>query len=330
MPEGEAIPEDFNRPEDAPAPEHTQWGAYLIETLYPKFKSLKGYQARVLLDGARDHHERWNGSGAPFGKAEAKIGFLGRMVALADELDHRAMVKKSEDPVGDVLKELKAEAEAGKFDPELFRAFRASAPSLRRVFNASRDTAAAVPVTATWIRRRSGRPMELQYREARERERGEAVWLAEMRLRGTKGGTEPYDELRQQIAARKFGAQLGEYFLYELCDALRRFATCGAESARAIVELPEAWYTQKNLAEIVRETMDDEAVSPEQVRFLIPDAVLKRPGKQFAANRAECAEAGIVLLTREELNALLTEERGALQREDEIAGAAIAKEGRVT
>lgn len=309
-----------------PEPEHTRWGEYLIAQLYPRFKSLKGFEARMLLDGARDHHERFDGSGRPFGKAGQRIGFMGRIVAMADELDHRAMMKKCEDPVGEVLKEFRAEVQEGKYDPDMLRAFSASAASLRKAFDKNRGDAAAIPATGTWIKRRSGRPMELRYRLAREAG-GAPVWIAEMRFKGAKGTLTPYDDLKQLIAARKLGAKLGDYFLYELCDALRRFETCGAPGARAVVELPEGWYTRRGLAKAAARILADEGLAPERVCFLLPAELEKRESKQLAANRAECAEAGIVLLTQGELAERLAPERGGELSEDEIAGKAIAAGG---
>lgn len=309
-----------------PEPEHTRWGEYLIAQLYPRFKSLKGFEARMILDGARDHHERFDGSGSPFGKEGQRIGFMGRIVAMADELDHRAMEKKCEDPVGEVLKELRAEAKAGKFDPEMLRAFSASAASLRKAFDRNRGEAVAIPATGTWIKRRSGRPMELCYRLAREID-GAPIWFAEMRFKGAKGALTPYDDLKPLISARKLGAKLGDYFLYELCDALRRFETCGAESKNAVVELPENWYTRRSLAKVVLQILTDEELSPTQIRFLLPAEVERRGGKQLETNLTECTAAGIVLLGQSGLSERLTPERGEELREDEIAERAIAAGG---
>ena len=304
---------------------HTRWGVRMIEELYPRFKSLRAFEQRILTEGARDHHERWDGGGEPMGKTGPKIGYLGRFVAIANELDHRAMESRSEDPIGDVLKDFLRESGSGRFDPEILRAFRACGPSLRRVFNSGRKQSAATPVTDTWIRRRSGRPMRLEYRAARETD-GTPVWLAEMRFRGAKGAYFPFDDLREKIADAKEGDRIGTYFLYELCDALRRFETCGAEHTRAYVELPPLWYGQKGLEKAAGRALSDEGIAPERIALILPDAAVKKGGKTLETNRTAMAEAGFRLLTAEELGGALTEERGELLTEDDIVAAALGTE----
>ena len=316
---------------ELPPPDHSLWGAYLIRNLYPRFKQQKTYHQRMLLNGAGEHHERMNGTGQPWQKEGKAIGYLGRIVAIADELDHRAMKKRSEDPIGAVLRELKAEAARGLFDENFVKCFSASAASLRRTFDQYRTEAQAIPVAEPWIKRRDSRPMELRYELCRDRAENAPVWLAQIFVRDTKSAYIPYDAVRSLIASRKLGAQLGTYHLYELCDALRRFEVCGAEGTAAAIELPEGWYSQKKLAAQIAQVLADEEVAPERIRFLLPASLLEKPNKGFAENREACAAAGYRFLTPEEAaKALERSDKPSLLTEDAIAVAAISRSARAS
>ena len=132
--------------------------------------------------------------------------------------------------------------------------------------------------------------------------------------------------MREKIAESKEGDRLGTYFLYELCDALRRFETCGAAHNRAYVELPPLWYGQKGLEKAAGRVLSDEGIPPERITFVLPDAAVKKGGKTLEANRMAMAAAGLRLLTTEELGGALTEERGELLTEDDIVAAALGTE----
>ena len=306
--------------EEAPAMDHTQWGAYLIRRLYPKFKQLKSYHQRMMTDGAADHHERMDGSGKPWGKADKAVGYLGRIVAIADELDHRAMVKRSEDPIGDVLKEMKEE---GGYDPNFLKCFSAGAASLRRTFDAYRSMTSAVKQEEAFIKRRPGRTMELWYRPIRERHTENRLWQGEMRFRGSKGEYTSYEETRKLINSRKLGEPIGNYFLYELCDAVRRFKTCGVECYGGVIELPEGWFSQKNPVAALDTIMADEGLGREELCLIIPEDLLVKPTKQFTKNREALVKKGYVLLTPNEVMKALAPEAEALRQEDDIVSAAL-------
>ena len=99
---------------------------------------------------ARTHHERWNGSGYPFGLMGEEIPLSGRICAIADVFDALTSDRpyKVRWSVDDALTEL--ENEAGKqFDPTLVKAFLTLGPELRREYGeAPAPTApAASPVS---------------------------------------------------------------------------------------------------------------------------------------------------------------------------------------
>ena len=93
--------------------DHTVSGQEIIEALYPDFDRLKPYHQRMLRQGAGDHHEFMDGSGKPNKKIGREIGYMGRFIAIADEVDHRAMTLRTENPIADALKQIRSEIELG-------------------------------------------------------------------------------------------------------------------------------------------------------------------------------------------------------------------------
>ena len=280
---------------ETPVPkEHTQHGAEIVSELYPDFRKLKGTERKLILDGIRDHHERMDGSGGPFGKVQRENSYAGRVVALADVLDHRAMTLRSEDPIADVLDGMRQEVREGKLDPEFYRAFRSCRAKLKKIFEANSAGAAAVPAAEPWIRRKASRPLELKYR--RGTADGADIWRAEMFFKNTAENDHRYADVRHIVSAKKLGVKMGDYFLYELCDTLRRFDACGVLPDRAALMLPETWYSQKKLAQHIQEILTDEEIPPERILLLLPKELTEKPGKTLSENLAACAEAGLHLI----------------------------------
>ena len=80
---------------------------------------------------ALTHHERWDGSGYPFGLRGDKIPVAGRICAICDVFDALCSKRPYKDPwtTDEALAEI--ERESGKhFDPELVEAFLRIAPEL--------------------------------------------------------------------------------------------------------------------------------------------------------------------------------------------------------
>jgi putative two-component system response regulator len=120
---GKFTPEEFEQMK-----RHTTLGAVF----------LGGSQTEILQIAERialTHHEKWDGSGYPYGQAGADIPLEGRMVALADVFDALTTPRPYKSTMSfekalDVLK-----AEAGKhFDPACVDAFLKSEEAARKVF----------------------------------------------------------------------------------------------------------------------------------------------------------------------------------------------------
>lgn len=112
--------------------EHTVIGARMFE----------GSNSPILkaaADICRSHHEKWNGSGYPFGLKGDQIPLFGRILALVDVFDALLSKRcyKEAWEYEQVLKHIKADA--GKhFDPHLVNVFLRIQPQLKHIYESSR------------------------------------------------------------------------------------------------------------------------------------------------------------------------------------------------
>lgn len=99
---------------------------------------------------ALNHHEKWDGSGYPAGRAGYSIPLSGRLAAVADFVDALGMRARHRDALGeDRIFTLLALASGMQFDPEVVRAMHAVRPQLARVHAlAARHAAEAGTVAA--------------------------------------------------------------------------------------------------------------------------------------------------------------------------------------
>jgi HD-GYP domain-containing protein (c-di-GMP phosphodiesterase class II) len=102
---------------------HPEWGGYIIdESTLPAQRSEELiYQCWQV---AMFHHERWDGSGYPYGLAGEDIPFAARVVAILDVYDalaHRRSYKRahSHGTAVDIIRS----SQAGQFDPRLVPVF---------------------------------------------------------------------------------------------------------------------------------------------------------------------------------------------------------------
>ena len=103
---------------------------------------------QVSREIALSHHERWDGSGYPYGIEGDAIPLTGRIVAIADVFDALTTVRpyKQAWPVEDAVKLI--ESEAGKhFDPRLVRLFKQVLPQILKIKEQYEEGPGAFPET---------------------------------------------------------------------------------------------------------------------------------------------------------------------------------------
>ena len=119
---GKLTPEEF-----AIMKTHTLIGGELLSSSSSKFM----YMAREI---ALTHHEKWNGSGYPYGLKETEIPTIGRICCVCDVFD--ALLTKRPYKRAWTLEETIQEIERGNgtlFDPDMVEAFLKIMPQIREI-----------------------------------------------------------------------------------------------------------------------------------------------------------------------------------------------------
>ena len=288
--------------------DHTIHGKELFLELYPDVNRMLVTDKNMIMGGITEHHERLNGSGTPYGLKEDKLSYMGRIVGIADMLDHIAMTITSENPIGEALKAMKPLVETGVIDKDFFRAFTGSGAKLKKVFRrGAGDDASALPVVDAWIRRRPSRPMSLVYKKAELK--GRNVYYAEMRFKGNKGNDLKYDEISKTLRAGKLINHLAEYFTYELLDALNRFRICGIETDAMVIYFPDAVMKTFGIAGKIKQALLDEKISPDDIIIVYSNEI---------RNVKSLNDIGVEVLTEVELDTYLVIKDDEFKDEEDI------------
>lgn len=87
----------------------------------------------ALIQGVLCHHERWDGSGYPFGLKERQIPLSAQVVALADVYDALISVRPYKEALShEQAMSMISEGQCGAFSPEMIRVLTYAGPLLER------------------------------------------------------------------------------------------------------------------------------------------------------------------------------------------------------
>ena len=112
----------FSPEETALYRKHSLDGAQLVRQLLEPEKRYSAKELNYIVEGVMDHHERWDGTGFPDGRAGENSSIFARLLAVADALDHYSMEKHSEQPLEFALNKIKDNA-GTQFDPLVVRGY---------------------------------------------------------------------------------------------------------------------------------------------------------------------------------------------------------------
>lgn len=114
---GKLSPEEFEIIKN-----HTILGGKTLDAICQK--SPTNHHLRIGRDIAYDHHEKYDGSGYPFGKKDGEISLAGRIVSLADAYDtitSRRCYKEASSH--DEAREIIKKDSGSHFDPDMVESF---------------------------------------------------------------------------------------------------------------------------------------------------------------------------------------------------------------
>lgn len=116
--------------------EHTNIGADILVDLKEDLQIFGKDFYQMAIDVTRHHHEKWDGSGYPYGLKGEDIPLSARIIAIADVFDALSSKRpyKEAMPFDEAVKLIK-EGSGSHFDPELVSVFINCLPKIRKIYD---------------------------------------------------------------------------------------------------------------------------------------------------------------------------------------------------
>ncbi|MBR6521646.1 MAG: EAL domain-containing protein [Oscillospiraceae bacterium] len=248
---------DFSPEEIALYHKHAADSARMVYALGVRDQQIDEEEWTMAREALASHHERWNGAGYPAKLSGKNIHILGRILAVANALDHFAAEKRSEQPMEYAIEQIHARSRT-MYDPKVVELLKPAKSKLKRIFNSYLSQSRAIPTTETFIRRSSTRPFALWYRPiAQRKDEQTEAYEAVIRFRDKKEWQE-YDAVSHLIRREKMENELGIYMMIEACDTINRLDTCRIPAEYVALELPTGWLNRRgayhDVAQVLAET----------------------------------------------------------------------------
>lgn len=287
---------DFTPEEIALYRKHTADGAKLAEGILSGNSEKNQTELNIIREGIKSHHEQWDGRGFPFGSREGAIPITGRIISLANALDHIAVQTHSEKPFEYALEQVAA-GSGTLFDPILVSIARDSRIKLKRVFTRFIHQSRAIPKTNPIIRRRTARPFSLWYRPIADvRRNTTAAFEAEMRFREKDKEWIKYSEVEHIVRKEGMLFDLGAYFLVELCDTLTRMDASGIPAGFIAFAPPPGWLNRRGLYKEVSSILGDTQTEASRLCIEITAEMWKARTKTMQENLKKISQLGCSIL----------------------------------
>jgi HD-GYP domain-containing protein (c-di-GMP phosphodiesterase class II) len=110
--------------------EHTKNGAYILST----------YPNPMAKQIALSHHEKWDGTGYPFGMSNQMIPLCARIVAIADVYDALRMKRSYKESFNhEKTKDIILKLSSTQFDPDIVEFFNKNNAAFDKIFSSLID-----------------------------------------------------------------------------------------------------------------------------------------------------------------------------------------------
>ena len=285
----------FSPEETALYRKHSLDGAQLVRQLLEPEKRYSAKELNYIVEGVMDHHERWDGTGFPDGRAGENSSIFARLLAVADALDHYSMEKHSEQPLEFALNKIKDNA-GTQFDPLVVEMLMGMKGRIKRIFTSHIAQSRAIPVTETFIRRSGNRPFELWYRPVVDRKKETPVaFEAVIRFRNKREWMD-YPEVDESIRREKLAQELGIYMTLEACDMLTRLDACGITAEYIALELPTGWLNRRGAWRDIQQVLTDTEIAASRLCFDIGERTMANRTPTMQENLKKLVELGCRIL----------------------------------
>lgn len=114
---------------------HTMYGAWVLKAAEETVRKRGRNIFQMGIEIAESHHEKWDGSGYPYGKAGEEIPLSARIVAVADVFDALTSKRPYKEPYSfEKSYELIIEGSCRHFDPDIIKSFVDNKDKIREVY----------------------------------------------------------------------------------------------------------------------------------------------------------------------------------------------------
>ncbi len=285
---------NFGEEEVALYRRHVTDGVAIVESL-PLGEQLTDLNRTMLTNALRNHHASTAEGGFPQVKKEQDIPMMALIVGVADRIDHLVTSRRSETPFEDVMGEMMA-AFPEDAENELELLLKESMQKLHRVFVKYQNQSRLIPVVPMFVKRKNGRPFELQYRPVMDRRQKAAVGLqAKLCFKDNPETYADLEEVKTILNKNKQHSEVGRYFLYEAADMLRRMRACQISASYIAVELLPRFYAEAKIVPMIEQLYADARMEPGHILLSVEETLLDNPSKALTANLERASKANVPL-----------------------------------
>ncbi len=313
-PEYQIFQRDFTEEEQALYRKYTSDGRILIANLQERTTKAKEKRRGsanevmtqnipwlMLRESCQQHMECFDGSGFPDGKRGLDISPIAQIVGLAKELDTAVCELKSEHPFDEGFAAVLALC-GTRFAPQLAQVLERAKEDCRNIYTKYLDYTRTLPETIPLIKKDPNRPMGLVYRPLISGEKNtkkpmgyEAIcWFGGIVDR--PGETESLDQVEELIKRVKLTAEMTNYFLYEVTDAMLRIQNCQLPQKRMILQVMADFYTLPSQLKRFEQLFKDQSVDRSNLILTIPAAFVAEANKGICEMIARYNRNDVALL----------------------------------
>ncbi len=286
---------DFSQEELALYRRHCMAGDVLVHDTLGDRRRVDPMTTEVIVESILCHHERWDGKGYPRGLSEEHIPIIGRIVEVADELDHRLMNTRTETPVQTALEAMMNQS-AARHDPVIMGLLYEAKHKIDKVFALYRGESRAVPQIPRVIKRKQKRPMWLCYRTIVDINTN-AVAAVEAEMQFKRGKTViSLAEAEPLLRRSKLLWDAGFGFAVDACDMAKRMAACEVGGAYVLLPTVPGFFKKRGAAAAIAKMMADTDSDPARIAFMLSPEDMKAPTVTITENCQKLCALGCTLV----------------------------------
>ncbi len=286
---------DFSEEETALYLRHTLGGKQLVKDFYTEERGISPILTETVCEGVSGHHEFWDGTGTPSHLKGEDIPIVGRIVAIADELDHLLMTTRTETPVATAIDAMMMQS-GTRFDPVIMGLLYEAKHKIEKIFALYREDSRAIPPAPHVLKRKNKRPMWLKYRPIME-VRTKRVYAVESDMVFRRGKSEiPYSEAEALLKRSKKLWEIQLCFIAEAADMVRRIRNCEIECEFVALHCVKGFWKRKGAAAAVIRMLESIDAEIPSLGFIISAEESEVPSPNLTENAQKFSAAGCKVL----------------------------------